>query len=261
MGKLEAYFNKLEKDNKKAFIVYVPFGFPTIELSKRIIKLLSTLKVDLIEIGLPFSDPLADGPIIEKATQIALRKGATPEALFTSLKNLVPVLSVPVVILSYYNPIYVFGVRKFLKGCREIGVAGVMIVDLPVEEATLYIKEARKLDLDTVFFVTPTTEEKRAERIMEVSRGFVYYISVTGITGPKDLSPTKILANIRKLKRIRNIPICVGFGIHRKSQVKKILNGCEGIIVGSAIVNYIAKYSKDKNFFKKLPSYIRRFYV
>jgi len=261
MGKLEVYFDKLREANKKAFIVYVPFGFPTIKLSEKIIQLLSTLKVALIEIGLPFSDPLADGPIIEKATQMALKEGATTETLFTSLKKLIPGLTIPVVILSYYNPIYVFGVKKFLRRCREIGVAGVMIVDLPVEEATLYIKEARKLDLDTVFFVTPTTEEKRAEKIMKASRGFVYYVSVTGITGPKNLSPAKILTNSRSLKKIRNIPVCVGFGIHRKNQVREILKGCEGIIVGSAIVNYIAKYSKDKNFFKKLPSYIKRFYV
>ena len=136
-----------------------------------------------------------------------------------------------------------------------------MIVDLPIEEANGYIKEARKYDLDTVFFITPTTDFRRAEKIMKISQGFVYYISITGITGPKYISVKQVSTHIRELKRISNLPICVGFGIHNKEQARQLVKVSDGIIVGSAIVKYIASHWMSRDFLTKLLVYIRRFYV
>jgi tryptophan synthase alpha chain len=262
MSKIEERFRELKKTNKKAFIVYIPFGFPSITLTKKIIKSLDNLDIiDVIELGIPFSDPLADGPIIQKANTHALEMGATPQALFATLDKMRDSINTPLLILSYYNPIYIFGLRKFLLRCKQVGVDGVMIVDLPVEEASDYIREARRMDLDTVFFITPTTQIKRAKKILSVSRGFVYYISVTGITGPKKIFIKPLLDHIKKIKRLTSLPLCVGFGIHTKAQVKAITKVGDGVIVGSTIVRFIDRFYKEKDFLEKLASYIKTLHV
>lgn len=258
MGKIEEKFLTLKKNKKKALIVFIPFGFPNISLSEKIIKTLDKTGVDFIEIGLPFSDPLADGPIIQEANQIALDRKATTDKLFYSLKKLKKSLTTPLIILTYYNPVYVYGLKKFLKNCRKVGVSGIMIVDLPFEEAGIYIKEAKENNLDTIFFITPTTEIERAKKILSLSSGFVYYISVTGITGPKKIPLEELFSHLKKIKKLKkDINICVGFGIHKKTQIKEIIKESDGIIVGSAIVKYIKDNYLKKDFLERLSNYVK----
>ncbi|OQX87472.1 MAG: tryptophan synthase subunit alpha [Candidatus Omnitrophica bacterium 4484_70.2] len=259
MGRIEEKFCELRKKKKKAFIIFVPFGFPTIGLFEKIIKILDNTGIDFIEVGLPFSDPLADGVIIQQANQQALKEGATTQRLFSSLNKLREHLETPIIVLTYYNPVYVFGVRKFLEACYRSGVSGVMIVDLPVEEASSYIKEAKRYALDTIFFITPTTKLERMKKIISLSHGFIYYISVTGITGPKRIPLSELFSQLKKIKQVRrNINICVGFGIYKKSQVQEIIKESDGVIIGSAVVRYIKNNYFKKNFERNFSSYIKK---
>ncbi|MCK4810000.1 MAG: tryptophan synthase subunit alpha [Candidatus Omnitrophica bacterium] len=259
MGKIENKFRELKAKKKKAFIVYIPFGFPSISLSGKIITSLDKSGVDFIEVGFPFSDPLADGTIIQKATQISLKNGVNPDYFFAGLEKLKSKVKAPLIILTYYNPVYMLGLKKFLKKSKDAGVGGIMIVDLPIEEAGNYIKEAQKYELDTIFFVTPATEFERAQKIMKLCRGFVYYVSVTGITGPKDFFIKSVLEHIKRLKSCTDIAICVGFGIHNREQVRKLTKESDGIIVGSAIVKYIDDHYQEKNFLNMLSTYVKGF--
>jgi tryptophan synthase alpha chain len=257
MISLKQKFSSLKKQGRKAFIAYIPFGFPNIKATKSICLALEESGVDVIELGIPFSDPLADGPIIQKATSWALKKGANIENLFKTLKALTKAINIPLVIMTYYNPIFNFGLDKFLKKIKQLGVSAITIVDLPLEEAKEYINKAKKLNLETVFFVTPTTSLARTKRIAKVSKGFVYYISVTGITGPKNFSYKVLAQDVKAIKKVTKLPVCVGFGIHNRSQVSKINTFADGVIVGSSIVEFIENNHSKKNFIKGLKTYIR----
>lgn len=257
MSKLKETFKKLKEKNRKAFIAYIPFGFPSIEMTAKIISVLQKNKVDIIELGIPFSDPLADGPIIQHASFEALKKGANIDKLFSMLIKEKSKIDVPIVLMSYFNPIYSYGVDKFIKTAKKAAVSAVMAVDLPCEEAAYYVSRARKSDLDTIFFVTPTTPADRIKKIASVSKGFIYYISVTGTTGPRALSYSSISKHIKMIKRVSSMPVCVGFGIHSREQVKKINSISDGAIIGSKIVQYINDNHKKKTFLKNLASFVR----
>jgi tryptophan synthase alpha chain len=255
--RIEDKFKQLRKERKKAFIAYVPFGFPKIKYTKDIILTLQESGVDIIELGIPFSDPLADGPIIQKATFEALRTGANIKKLIAMLDQIKGSLKIPIVIMTYYNPLFRFGIDKFFKKMSDLGVSGITIVDLPVEESKFYISQARKFKLETIFFVTPTTSFERAKKIVKSSQGFIYYISVTGITGPKELHYQPLISHINQLKKITKVPICIGFGIHNRKQVKKLDTFSDGVIVGSSIVKFIEKNYSKSNFLSRLKSYIK----
>ena len=255
--RLEEKFKQLKKENKKAFIAYIPYGFPSIKATKDICLSLQDAGVDVIELGIPFSDPLADGPIIQKATTAALAKGANIDNFFKELLQLKQSLNIPVAVMSYYNPIFKFGLIKFLKNLEQIGASALINVDMPIEEGDEYIKEARKFNIDTIFFITPVTPVTRIKKIVKQSRGFIYYVSVTGITGPKDLKYASLSSHIKSIKKVTKSPVCVGFGIHNKEQVAKINTFSDGVIVGSEIVNFIDRHHKDKNFLNKLKNHVK----
>jgi len=261
MGKVENKFKELKKQGKSAFIAYVPYGFPYPKLTKEIFCSLQDGGVDLIELGVPFSDPLADGSILQEACKVALEKGANMDGVFKFLNDFKPHSKVPIVIMTYYNPIYSYGVDKFLKDAKKSGVSGIMVVDLPIEEADCFIKKARKLDLDTIFFVTPTTSSLRIKKILNACRGFVYYVSITGITGPNDMKLGSIVSDISKLKKKSSKPVCVGFGIHTKSQVKSLSKVSDGVIVGSEITKYIRDNHMKKSFLSKFRAFIKDLHV
>jgi len=255
--RIEEKFKRLKEEKKKAFIVYIPFGFPKISYTKDLIFSLQNAGIDLIELGIPFSEPLADGPIIQKATDIALKNGATVGKMFRFLKEIRGYLKIPLLIMTYYNPLFRFGVSDFFKKLKNLGFSSTMVVDLPFEESKNYLKEAKKIDLETVFFITPTTSFSRAKEIVKVSKGFIYYISVTGITGPKEFNYQPLRKHINILKKITNLPICVGFGIHHPQQVKEINKFSDGVIVGSCVIKFIENNYKKNNFLKKLIEYTK----
>lgn len=255
--RLKDKFKQLKQQKKKAFIAYIPFGFPKTKYTKDIILTLQDAGVDIIELGIPFSDPLADGPIIQEANSIALGAGANIDKLFSTLKGIKNKLKVPITIMSYYNPVFRFGIDRFFKKMNQLDISGITIVDLPVEEANLFLKKARLFNLETIFFITPTTSIERVKKIVRASKGFIYYISVTGITGPKNLIYQPLASHIKKIKKFTNLPICVGFGVHTKNQVKKVSGFSDGVIVGSNIVKFIENNFSKKDFLNKLRKHIK----
>ncbi len=255
--KIKDKFDQLKRENKKAFIAYVPFGFPDIKHTKDIILTLQESGVDIIELGIPFSDPLADGPIIQKATFDALSAGANIKKLIVFLSQIKDSIKIPIVIMTYYNPLFKFGIDRFFRKMSEFDVSGITIVDLPVEESKVYISQARKFKLETIFFVTPTTSFERAKKIVNTSRGFIYYISVTGITGPKELHYQPLISHIKRIKRITKVPVCIGFGIHSRKQVEKLSTFSDGVIIGSSIVKFIENNYSKKDFLTRLKHYIK----
>ena len=254
---LEEKFARLREENRKAFIVYLPFGYPDIKKTEDIIFALQRAGVDVIEIGVPFSDPLADGRIIQEAALEALKKGADAGKLFVMLERIKKSLTVPLVIMTYYNPFFRFGEKKFFRGMRRAGISGLMIVDLPLEESAEHIKRCGEFGLEPVFFVTPTTSECRAKKIAERSKGFVYYVSVTGITGPQEIAFSGLRSRINKLRRAAGLPVCVGFGIHTRVQVKAASAFSDGVIVGSGIVEFIGRRHRGAGFLSELERYVK----
>ena len=217
--------------------------------------------VDIIEIGIPFSDPLADGPILQEASEIALKNGATINNFFALMRKLNNKINTPITVMTYYNPVYHFGLRRFLRQVKECGLSGVMIVDLPIEEASQFIALARPLELDTIFFITSQTRSVRAKKIIQSSRGFIYYVSVAGITGPKALPFSSISRDVRRIKSMTGLAVCVGFGVHKKSQVKALSRISDGFIVGSALAKFIKGHYKEKIFLNEVNKFLKGLYV
>lgn len=250
-------FDELQKQGKKAFIAYVPFGFPTIRHTKDILFALQDAGVDIIELGIPFSDPVADGPVIQEATSIALKNGANTKNLFSTLNKIKKDIKTPLALMTYYNPVFRFGIDNFFKNMNKSGISGILTVDLPIDEASQYLKKAKKYKIETVFFITPVTPLPRAKKIIKSSGGFIYYISVTGTTGLREISYEALANHIRQLKKNTTLPICVGFGVHTKGQFTNICKFSDGAIIGSAIVKFIKENYSKRNFLDRLEKYVK----
>lgn len=252
MNRIEHKFAELKRKKKKAFIVFITAGYPSMAMTKSLIYELSRQGADIIELGVPFSDPIADGPIIQEASQSALKKKVNISTILDLVKEIRRDLDTPIVLMSYYNPILRFGEEKFIRQASSKGVDGVIIPDLPPEEAHPFIALARRHNLDTIFFLAPTSSLKRIKFISGASRGFIYYVSLTGVTGPKKKLPTDLANKIRLIKRHTNKPICVGFGISLATQIKEIYKIADGVIVGSAVIKKIRDNLKNKDLISQI---------
>ncbi len=201
---------------------------------------------DIIELGLPFSDPMADGPTIQKANVRALKAGTKVKDVFSIVKEFRDYSEKPVVLMTYYNLIYVKGVDNFVKEAKNCGINGMIVVDLPVEESSDYLKACEKYGMGTVFLAAPNTPEDRLKQIDKVSSIFVYLVSLYGTTGARDKIPETAFNLIKRAKSICKKPVCVGFGVSKKEHVKELVNaGADGVVVGSAIVKIIEKYREN----------------
>ena len=219
-------------------------GDPTLELTSEILLTLQDQGADLIELGIPYSDPLADGPIIQLAASRALKGGTSPLKVLSLLSNIKSKLKIPIILFTYFNPLLSFGFRYFCETSAKAGVSGLIIPDLPLEEATEFSEIAKQNNLDLILLVAPTTPFERMKSISEKTRGFTYLVSVTGVTGERNNLGNRVENLITKLKKISTNPIAVGFGISSPDHVQKVKNwGADGVIVGSAFVKRI--YESD----------------
>lgn len=252
MNRIINKFKILRKEKKKALIVYITGGYPNLSATERLVPELEMSGVDIVEIGIPFSDPIADGPVIQKASEAALSKGATLRKILQCVENIRKKSDIPVVFMSYFNPIYRYGIEKFVKDALRCGVDGAIIPDLPIEEAEEIIKIANRNKFCMIFLASPTSTLSRLRTIAGKSEGFIYYVSLTGVTGTRDALTGGIAANIRKIKRFTNKPVCVGFGVSNEKQAKEISRIADGVIVGSAIIKSIEKFSKKQGLEKSV---------
>ena len=248
MSRLQKYFQKIISKGRKIFIPYITLGDPSFNTTIKIADILVSAGADALEIGIPFSDPLADGPTIQKAATRALRNNISIEDGFKFLKKFQN--KRPVIFMSYLNPILTYGIKRFFTTAKKLNLAGVVIPDLPVEEAKEIRSLAKRNGVALSLFVSPTTSLFRAKIIDRMSDGFIYYISVTGVTGIREKLPSQLIEDLNTVKKIITKPLCLGFGISHSSQIKKIKKYVDGIIVGSAIVlrieNNIGNFYKMK---------------
>lgn len=245
MRRIEAKFTALKQEKRKAFVAYLTAGDPDLETTAALIPALAAAGVDIVEIGVPFSDPTADGPVIQAASQRALKKGATLEKILAMIAGLRKTNAIPIVLFGYYNPILSYGPEKFAADAAAAGVDGLLVVDLPPEEADELRRHSDPAGLDFITLVAPTTEPARAKKILRRATGFVYYISVTGVTGTAVPEPDDIRREVARLKGMTALPVAVGFGISTPAQAAVIAPLADGVVVGSALVRLIGENCKS----------------
>lgn len=221
------------------FIPYVTAGFPDTSTCLEIIVALAENGADVIEVGLPFSDPLADGPTIQLSSRMALDNGITPLGVLDLVRRAKERINCPVVVMTYVNPVFRMGFERFAAMSKDSGVDGVIIPDLPPEEADEWLEAAEAHGLETIFLVAPTTPQDRLERIGSISRGFLYYVSMTGVTGTDLAVSDEMINNVRKAKEVSRVPVAVGFGISTPDQARSIAGEADGVIVGSALIREV----------------------
>lgn len=246
MNRIDKKFRKLRKAGKKAFIAYVTAGDPSLKLTKDIVLSLEESGVDIIELGIPFSDPMADGPTIQAASHRALENGATLRKIFKMTGKLRRATQIPIAFMTYFNPVFKHGINQFIKDCKANGVDGVIIPDLPIEEAKDLARFAKDNGISTIFLVAPTSTKKRIGLIASKSTGFIYYVSLTGVTGVRRDLPPEVKSNVRLIRSMTQKPVAVGFGISSVPQARDIAKVADGVIVGSAIVKIVARYQKNR---------------
>ena len=260
MIRIKNKFKELKQKKQKAFGVFLTAGYPSLEYSKDIFKKILDAEVDFIEIGLPFSDPMADGPLIQHSSQIAIKQNTSVEKCFNLVKEIRKINNdIPIILMGYYNPIHYYGNLKFIKKAVLSGIDGLIIVDLPMEEDEEFYNLSYKNNLPLIRLVTPTTDEERLKKILKNAHGFVYYVSVTGITGTKSASVNDVKNKIKVIKKITNLPVIAGFGIKNSMDAKKMSSISDGIVIGSSLVNKIEEVYKKKNGLNEIFNFLKSF--
>ena len=256
MNRIDKKFQELKKQKRKAFIAFITAGDPDLKTTEDLAVAFEGAGVDIIELGVPFSDPLADGPTIQASYQRALNKGISPKKILETVSRIRRKSSIPVALMSSYNPILRFGEEKFIKACADAGVDGLIIPDLPPEEAKNLRGAAQRYKIAMIFFVAPTSRDERIRANTKASSGFVYYVSLTGITGTQKAIASSVVKHINHIKRFTSKPVCAGFGISTPQQVRDISRAADGVIVGSAIVKAIDHHKGTRNLVSVVSRYV-----
>lgn len=241
MTRIDAKFADLKSQGKKAFVAYVMAGDPDFDTSLEVVRGLPGAGVDIIELGLPFTDPMADGSAIQLAGQRALEGGMTLDktlALAAAFREQDD--TTPIVLMGYYNPIYSKGVDTFLEAAKKAGVDGLIVVDLPPEEDAELCLPAQAAGMNFIRLATPTTDDKRLPRVVQNTSGFVYYVSITGITGSAEADAGDVAPEVERIQKASGLPVIVGFGVNTPAKAEAIATVADGVVVGSAIVSKIA---------------------
>ncbi|MGR3592804.1 MAG: tryptophan synthase subunit alpha [Limimaricola soesokkakensis] len=242
MTRIDDTFARLKSEGRKAFVAYVMAGDPDFETSKEIVRGLPGAGVDIIELGLPFTDPMADGATIQLAGQRALAQGMTLDRTLEIARDLRKTdTTTPIVLMGYYNPIHSRGVPKFLEQAKDAGIDGLIVVDLPPEEDAELCLPAQRAGLNFIRLATPTTDDARLPKVLQNTSGFVYYVSITGITGAAEAQAEAVAPEVARIKSKTDLPIIVGFGVKTPETAKNIAGIADGTVVGSAIVSQIAE--------------------
>jgi tryptophan synthase alpha chain len=235
-------FQDLKRNSQCALIPFITAGDPDLATTAKAIEVLAQGGADLIELGVPYSDPLADGPTIQAAATRALQKGVALEDVLTIVKQVIDKIDVPIILFTYYNPIHYRGIESFLKEIKQAGVSGLVVPDLPLEEAEVLLEPASKIGIEVTLLVAPTSSPERIKAIASYSQGFIYLVSVTGVTGARSQIATGIKELVADLHNTTDKPIGVGFGISSSEQARQVKEwGADAVIVGSAIVERLAQ--------------------
>jgi tryptophan synthase alpha chain len=255
-SRLDATFEALRARGERALVAYLMAGDPSLAETERLVVEAERQGADVIELGVPFSDPLADGPVIQRADVRALAAGASLTRVLETVATLRARVRLPLVLMTYYNPVLAFGLEAFARTAVDAGVDGVIVPDLPHEEAEPLRTEAEAAGLDLVYLVAPTSAPARVKAIARLSRGFIYLVSVTGVTGARRELPPDLAAQIRTLRLVTTKPVCVGFGVSTPEQVAAVGRLADGVAVGSAIVRTVEEHAGTSALVEKVGDFI-----
>ena len=241
MSAIDQLFKKLRSENRKALMPFVTAGDPDLEFTASIIRHLAARGASMFELGIPYSDPVADGPVIQASFTRALNKHIHVNEIFDTLGGVTKDIDAPIVSMLSYSIVYRRGLENYVKAARAAGIAGAIVPDLPADESDALAEICRREDFSLIQLITPTTTPDRARRIADQTTGFIYYVSVTGITGERNELPPEIVDNVAWLREQTDLPICIGFGISCPEHIRMLSPVADGLIVGSAIVRRIAE--------------------
>ena len=256
MSRISSVFKGLAERGQKALIAYVMAGDPSLDRTEEIVLALEEAGADLIELGIPFSDPVADGPTIQKASERALKGKTSLQQVLQRVGHLRGRTDIPLILMSYLNPILKMGISWFLEVAKVSQVDGVIVPDLPVEEGEAYVEEFRRAGIDLIFLAAPTTGPVRLKKIARLSSGFLYYVSLTGITGAALKEISDVQKRLATIKKIAPIPVAAGFGVSTPEEARALGKGADGVIVGSAIVKVIERYGESPELISHLQKYV-----
>ncbi len=257
MNRIVERFAKLKRDNKKAFVVYIGAGDPNLEATRQLALAFDKAGVDVLELGVPFSDPLADGLVNQLAAQRGLESGTTPPKLLETIAAIRRDSQVPIVLYIYFNIIHRVGMERFIANAAKAGVDGLLVLDLPPDESDNYEAQMANAGLCNIYLIAPTTPEARMEKIVKRAAGFIYYISREGVTGMQNSIASNLASQVAKIRAHTSLPIAVGFGVSNPEQAKAVAKEADGCVVGSAIVNQIAEHGKSTDLVPKLGAYVK----
>ncbi|QPJ63195.1 MAG: tryptophan synthase subunit alpha [Candidatus Nitronauta litoralis] len=239
MSRITETFNGLKAENKKALVAFITAGDPDLDTTKEIFKAIEAGGADIIELGVPFSDPLADGPVIQASAQRALKSGTTLKKIIKLVSEIRQTSQLPIVLMTSYNPVWAYGPEKFVADATKAGVDGMIVPDLPPEEAEEFEVDCKNNQLDLIYLLAPTSTHERVSWIGEKSRGFIYYVSLTGTTGMREGLAKGVAEKVKSIKSETTLPVLIGFGISNPENAKEAASISDGVIVGSAIVRLI----------------------
>jgi tryptophan synthase alpha chain len=257
MNRIVEKFAALKRDRKKGFIVYIGAGDPNLAATRELALAFDKAGVDILELGVPFSDPLADGLVNQLAAQRGLESGTTPPKLLETVVAVRKDSQIPIVLYIYFNLIHRVGTEKFIADAAKAGVDGLLVLDLPPEESDNYEALMKKAGLCHIYLVAPTTPESRMELIVKRGSGFIYYISREGVTGMQKNVASNLASQVAKIRAHTNLPIAVGFGISNPTQARAVASEADGCVVGSAVVNQIAEHGKSPKLVAKVGAFVK----
>jgi tryptophan synthase alpha chain len=257
MTRLQSTFARLRDKRAPGLVTYITAGDPDLERTAGILRALDRAGADVLEVGVPFSDPLADGPVIQRATERALASGTTLSGVLDLLRELRTDIAAPVVIFSYANPILRLGAEQFADRAREAGVDGVLVLDLPIEEADEFRTILAGRGIDTILLLSPTTTDDRLRRAAALGSGFLYAISRLGVTGARDALATGAREMVERIRRVSDLPVALGFGISRPDHVREVAQWADAAVVGSALVDVIAREGASRDLNTRVEEYVR----
>lgn len=255
-GRIEKTFAALHAKQEKALVAYVTAGDPSLEKTAEIIFGLAEAGIDILEIGVPFSDPVADGPVIQAAAQRSLKQGTDLTAILGMIASLRDRMDIPIVLFGYYNPIFAYGPEQFACRAQSAGVDGILVVDLPPEESAELRKHTDRAGIDFISLIAPTTPPKRMSMIADRATGFLYYVSITGVTGTEKPLASRVGEDMTRIRNITRMPVVAGFGISTPEQAAVIAPLADGIVIGSAIVRLIEEHGEENNMVTIVSEYV-----
>ncbi len=257
MGRLQDRFAQLRERGECAFVAYLAAGDPSLAQTEAVILALADAGVDVIELGVPFSDPLADGPVIQRAHERALAAKVSAQDTIDLVARLRERTDVPIILFTYYNPVLHLGLEQFAAACRDAQVDGVLVLDLPPEEGAEYRALCREAGLDTIFLLAPTSSDERIATICAASSGFVYYVSREGVTGERDTVADSLKPMLAKIRAATDLPVAVGFGIAKPEHAAQVAESADAVVVGSAIVTRIGTIGDAPDLAQRVADFVR----